>query len=78
MENNNNIFMHSDDNISIDQDSIRKMVFIYNSLNNGWSVKKRNDSYVFTKKHEGRKEVFSDDYLKTFIVRNMNNVKLSD
>lgn len=71
MENNNNIFMQIDDNINIDQDSIRKMVFIYNALNNGWSVKKRMDSYVFTKKHEGRKEVFSDSYLKTFIVRNM-------
>ena len=52
---------------SLDMQSIRKMAFIYNALNDGWTV-------IFTKKHEGRKEVYSDDYLKEFIARNMNIV----
>ena len=48
----------------------RKMYFILNTLNDGWSVKKHNDNFIFTKKHEGRKEVIADDYLKNFIVKN--------
>ena len=27
-------------------------------------LKKNNNSYIFTKNHEGKKEVFLDDYLK--------------
>lgn len=46
---------------------VAKMSFIYNALENGWTIKKNNDSYVFTKKHEGKKEMFSDDYLSTFM-----------
>lgn len=48
----------------------QKMLFIYNALNNGWKVKKNKDSYIFTKHHNGKKEVFLDSYLKKFI--NMN------
>lgn len=59
---------------SLDMQSIRKMAFIYNALNDGWTVNRRNNDYIFTKKHEGRKEVYSDDYLKEFIARNMNIV----
>ena len=54
--------------------TIRKMAFIYNAVNDGWSVTKKIDNYVFTKKHEGKKEVYSDDYLRTFIERNMQPV----
>ena len=54
--------------------TIRKMAFIYNAVNDGWSVTKKIDNYVFTKKHEGKKEVYSDDYLRAFIERNMQPV----
>ena len=53
-----------------------KMAFIYNSLESGWSVKKRDMSYIFTKNHEGKKEVFSEDYLKRFMKENFNIEKL--
>ena len=43
-----------------------------NALENGWKVKKRRGSYVFSKKHEGRKEIFKDGYLETFLSENMN------
>ena len=43
------------------------MQFITNALEKGWSVKKRNDSYIFTKKHEGKREVFQNNYLDTFV-----------
>ena len=43
------------------------MLFLYNAINDGWSVKKTNDSYVFKKNHEGKQEVFLDSYLHQFM-----------
>jgi hypothetical protein len=50
---------------------IQKMIFIMNALNDGWSVKKNQDKYIFTKKHENKVEIFQEDYLAKFIVDNM-------
>ena len=36
------------------------------------AVKKNNNSYIFKKNHEGKKEVFLDDYLKHFMTENFN------
>jgi hypothetical protein len=49
----------------------QKMVFIMNALNDGWSVKKNQDKYIFKKKHENKVEIFQEDYLATFIMSNM-------
>lgn len=38
-----------------------------NALHDGWTVKKRGESYIFTKKHEGKREIFMDNYLETFL-----------
>ena len=46
------------------------MAFIYNSLEQGWSVKKRDGNYIFQKAHNGKKEIFQDDYLEKFILEN--------
>lgn len=64
----------SDDNSSkkIDFITLQKMVFIYNALDKGWTVNKNNNSYIFKKNHEGKKEVFLDDYLKHFMTENFN------
>ena len=51
----------------IDEKTIRKMRFVMNAIDKGWSVRKRDDSYIFSKKHEGRKEIFRDVYLDNFI-----------
>ena len=48
------------------------MILIYNALEKGWKIKKRNNSYVFTKNHEGKKEVLLDNYIKRFIETNLN------
>jgi len=50
----------------------QKMVFLYNALENGWSIKKRKGKYIFAKNHEGKKEVFDETYLSTFMKQNMN------
>jgi hypothetical protein len=49
----------------------QKMVFIMNALNDGWSVKKNQDTYIFKKKHENKVEIFQEDYLANFIMSNM-------
>ena len=52
--------------------TMQKFVFIMNALENGWKVKKRKGSYVFTKRHEGCKKIFKDGYLELFLEENMN------
>jgi len=64
--------LHLIHEIKIDKPKLQKMTFIMNALEKGWSVKKNNDSYIFTKKHENRKEVFMESYLEKFIVTNMS------
>lgn len=59
------------ENIKIDKLQFQKMVFIMNALDTGWSVKKNGDSYIFTKKHENKREVFMEKYLENFIISNM-------
>lgn len=59
-------------NINISKATFQQMVFITNSLNQGWTVKKKDDSYIFTKKHENKREVFKSDYLETFIESNLS------
>lgn len=48
-----------------------KMKFIMNALEDGWSVKKKQDTYIFTKKHEKKREVFEEKYLENFVKKNM-------
>ena len=52
------------ENVKIDAIKFQKMLFLFNAIEQGWSVKKRSDSFVFTKSHEGKKEVLEDSYLK--------------
>jgi hypothetical protein len=58
--------------LTIDSKTFKKMAFIYNAVETGWQVNKKNSAYHFTKKHEGKKEMFLDSYLSTFIEENMN------
>lgn len=61
-----------DKQLDIDRLKFQKMIFLYNALDNGWSIKKRKDSYIFTKNHEGKKEVFDESYLSIFMKENAN------
>jgi len=53
--------------IQMDRKQFQKMVFITNALEDGWTVKKLQDSYIFTKKHENRREIFQENYLESFL-----------
>jgi len=57
-------------NIQMNKKQFQKMIFIMNALDQGWSVKKSQDSYIFTKKHENRREIFQENYLENFIIQN--------
>ena len=65
-------------NLSIDYVKLQKMGFIYNALENGWSIKKKEKNYIFTKNHEGKKEVYLDNYLEKFIKNNFDLNKILD
>jgi hypothetical protein len=65
-------------NAQFDKSKIQKMAFVLNALEDGWSVKKRDESYIFTKKHENKKEIFMENYLEDFIISNMNSKHLLD
>ena len=52
------------------------MVFLYNALDNGWSIKKKQNSYIFTKNHEGKKEILSLD-LNTLEYRSSKRAKFT-
>lgn len=62
--------------IKIDNIKFQKMLFLFNAINDGWSIKKRKDSYIFTKNHEGKKEILLDSYLLTFVKGNFDINKI--
>lgn len=59
-------------NIEINHLHFQKLMFLYNALENGWTIKKKNDSYTFIKNHENKKEVFLESYLLNFIKKNLD------
>ena len=63
-------------NFKLDAIKFQKMLLLYNTIEQGWSVKKRNDSYVFTKNHENKKEVLDDSYLMKFMKTNLDMNKI--
>jgi hypothetical protein len=73
---NNSKVVLNDENINIDKITFQKMLFLYNSINDGWTIKKRKDSYIFMKNHEGKKEIFEDSYLMSFMKDNFDINKI--
>jgi len=61
---------------NIDYVLLQKMGFLYNALEDGWCIKKRNDKYIFYKNHNNQKEIYLDDYLKKFLVKNFDINKI--
>lgn len=64
--------------IKINPITFKKMNLIYNALEEGWSIKKENTSYIFTKKHENKKEIIEDSYLLKFMKCNLDLHKIID
>jgi hypothetical protein len=64
------------EDLKMDAIKFQKMLLLYNSIEQGWSVKKKGDSYVFSKNHEGKKEVLEDTYLLKFMNSNLDINKI--
>lgn len=64
------------ENIKIDVIQFQKMILMFNSIEQGWSVKKREGAYVFSKPHENKKEVLEDSYLLKFMKTNLDINKI--
>ena len=58
--------------LNIDYIKLQKMAFLYNALENGWTIKKHKEVYKFTKNHQGAKEIFLDSYLRRFMKENID------
>ena len=67
-----------ENNVDFKVDAIKfqKMLLLYNTIEQGWSVKKRNETYVFTKNHENKKEIYDDTYLLKFMKSNLDLNKI--
>ena len=66
-------------NLQISKPVFKKMLFLTNALEQGWTIKKSKDSYIFTKRHENKREIFQENYLETFVASNFsNNIGLPD
>ncbi len=65
-----------DKQLDIDKIKFQKMVFLYNALDNGWSIQKKQNSYIFKKNHEGKKEILNETYLSVFMKDNADINKL--
>lgn len=62
--------------LKVDSIKFQKMILLYNSIEQGWTIKKRNDSYVFIKNSESKKEVIQDSYLLNFMKNNLDINKI--
>jgi hypothetical protein len=68
--------LENNENLKVDAIKFQKMLLLFNSIEQGWSVKKKGDSYVFSKGHEGKKEVLEDAYLLKFMKTNLDLNKI--
>ena len=62
--------------VTINKIKFHKMIFLFNALEDGWSIKKKKDSYFLLKNHEGKKEIFLDSYLSRFMKEQMDINKI--
>ena len=70
------IKLDNEKSLEIDKIKFQKMVFLYNALDSGWSIQKKQNSYIFKKNHEGKKEILNDTYLSIFMKDNSDINKL--
>jgi hypothetical protein len=64
------------EDIKVDAIKFQKMLFLFNTIEQGWSVKKQNNSYIFKKNHEGKKEILEESYLSKFMKTNFDISKV--
>jgi len=61
--------------IDVNPKILKKMLFCFKCLEDGWTVSKKDGKYVFTRNIKGeieRKEYETEDYLERFLMKYMN------
>lgn len=53
--------------VQLQTKSFQEMIILFNAINDGWTINKIDRTYVFSKRHENKKEIFHEDYLATFL-----------
>jgi len=71
-----NINLENGNNIVLENLKFQKMIFLFNAINSGWTVRKEQNFYIFNKNHNGKEEIFKKDYLSSFMSQNfdINNI----
>ena len=64
------------DKNDIDKTTLHKMILLFNALEDGWTIQRNSQSYVFSKNHEGKKEILLDSYLLKFMKTNLDFSKI--
>jgi hypothetical protein len=64
------------DNLKLDPIKFQKMLLLFNTIEDGWTIKKKNNTYIFTKNHENKKEILDESYLLKFMNANLNLNKI--
>ncbi len=54
-------------NIDINSKEFSKIMFIYNAIEDGWKVKKKDDLYYFSKQTSKEQCIYTEKYLEKFI-----------
>ena len=52
---------------------INKLIFIYNALEKGWSVRKKGKRYIFSRKHNNELKYFKPSYIYDFVQSNISS-----
>ncbi len=65
-------YIYSNNQKKCTDKSLSMLIFIGNVLDDGWCVQKKNNDYVFSKKHNGSNTFFSNDYLEQFVQTKIN------
>ena len=47
------------------------MIFLYNTLENGWEIRKKDKKYIFTKRHNNDATFMNDKYVCLFLSTNL-------
>ena len=42
------------DNLKLDSIKFQKMLLLFNTVEDGWTIKKKNNTYIFKKNHENK------------------------
>ena len=57
---------------SLNNKDFSKIIFIFNAIEDGWSVKKKDGKYIFSKHKSKEKRVYHDKFLEEFVNKYFN------